>query len=72
MPPRFRNYWVYSIGVAVAWGAVLAIVSAKRNDKLSLFLLVFAGWAIGWASGTIARYLYPPPAKWHPQEGFRR
>jgi hypothetical protein len=26
--------------------------------------LVFAGASIGWASGTIARYVYPPPRRW--------
>jgi hypothetical protein len=27
-------------------------------------LMVFGGFAIGWVSTTIARYVYPPPAKW--------
>jgi O-antigen/teichoic acid export membrane protein len=68
MPARFRNYWAYSIGLAVAWGIVLAIVSATKRDKLNVFLLVFAWASIGWASGTIARYVYPPPRRWfqHP------
>jgi hypothetical protein len=26
-----------------------------------VILLVFAGWAIGWLSATIARVVYPPP-----------
>jgi hypothetical protein len=56
---------VYSIGFAVAWGIVLAIVSASRRERLNSFLLVFAGASIGWASGTIARYVYPPPRRWH-------
>jgi hypothetical protein len=64
MPLRLRNYWTYSIGWFVAWGIVLAIVSAARRDKLSVFVLVFAGASIGWASGTIARYAYPPPRRW--------
>jgi hypothetical protein len=25
---------------------------------------LFAGFVIAWASGTIARYVYPPPARW--------
>ena len=65
MPLRLRSYWAYSIGLAIAWGIVLAIVSAAKRDKLSFFLLVFAGVGIGWASGTIARYVYPPPRRWH-------
>ncbi|OAP20253.1 hypothetical protein A4R44_09007 [Amycolatopsis sp. M39] len=27
-------------------------------------LPVFVGSCIGWASTTIARYVYPPPKKW--------
>lgn len=61
---RFRNYWAYSIGFAVAWGIVLAIVAATHRDRLNLFLLDFAGASIGWASGAIARYVYPPPRRW--------
>jgi len=55
MPLPLRNYWAYSIGFAVAWGIVLAIVLASRRDRFGSFLLVFAGVTIGWASGTIAR-----------------
>ena len=32
------------------------------------YLWVFGGFAIAWVSGTIARYVYPPPARWHPTE----
>jgi hypothetical protein len=61
---RYRNYWLYSIGFALAWGVVLAIVSASRRDKLHDYLLICAGAGIGWASGTVARYVYPPPRRW--------
>jgi membrane-associated phospholipid phosphatase len=64
MPLRFRSYWAYSIGVGVVLAIVLAIVAARKPDNVHTFLLVFAGWAIGWVSGTIARYVYPPPRKW--------
>lgn len=64
MPLRFRNYWMYSAGFAVALGIVLGIVVATKPDRLNTFLLVFGGVAIGWVSGTIARYVYPPPRKW--------
>ncbi len=59
-----RSYWVYSIGVAVVLVIVLAIVVTAESYDLHTFLLVFAGFAIGWVSGTIARYAYPPPHKW--------
>jgi hypothetical protein len=42
----------------------LLVVAATRKDRLGDFLLVFAGVAIGWASGTVARYTYPPPRRW--------
>ncbi len=64
MAGRFRNYWAYSIGVGVVLAAVAAIVAATKPANLRTFGLVFAGWAIGWVSGTIARYVYPPPHKW--------
>jgi membrane-associated phospholipid phosphatase len=64
MPLRIRSYWAYSIGVGVVLAVVLAIVAATKRDNLHTFLLVFGGWAIGWVSGTIARYAYPPPRKW--------
>jgi membrane-associated phospholipid phosphatase len=67
MANRFRNYWAYSIGVGIALAAVAGIVAATKPDNLHTFLLVFAGWGIGWVSGTIARYVYPPPRKWHAQ-----
>jgi len=60
-----RNYWAYSIGVAIVWALILGVMAAgKDKSKLDTFLLVFAGFAIAWTSGTIARYVYPPPAKW--------
>lgn len=64
MSRRIRNYWVYSIGVGVALAVVLVIVAATKPDNVHTFLLIAAGWAIGWVSGTIARYVYPPPHKW--------
>lgn len=64
MHRRFRSYWVYSVGVGVVLVIVLAIVATAEPYDLHTFLLVFAGFAIGWVSGTIARYAYPPPRKW--------
>lgn len=49
-----RSYWVYSVGLAVVWAAILIGVAAKRtSDKLHTVLLIFAGFAICWVSGTI-------------------
>ncbi|HVB52924.1 MAG TPA: hypothetical protein VNF24_01865 [Candidatus Acidoferrales bacterium] len=60
-----RNYWAYSIGLAVVWAVLLGVMAAgTKKTSLHTFLLVFGGFAIAWASGTIARYVYPPPKKW--------
>ncbi len=62
---RFRNYWVYSAGLAIAWAIVLILVlSLKGPSAGSAVLLVFAGFVIGWVSTTIARYVYPPARRW--------
>jgi VIT1/CCC1 family predicted Fe2+/Mn2+ transporter len=63
--PRSRTYVAYSIGVALSWGAVLILRAIFGSDsKKRNTLLVFAGFAIGWTSATIARYVYPPPKKY--------
>jgi hypothetical protein len=67
VPPRLKNYWAYSASFGLAWGIVLATVAATKRDRLNTYLLVFGGVSIGWASGTIARYVYPPPQRWHQQ-----
>jgi hypothetical protein len=62
---RYRNYWIYSIGLAVAWAIILTIVYTTHGAAVGgTFLLVFGGFCIGWVSTTIARYVYPPPKKW--------
>jgi hypothetical protein len=62
---RYRNYWVYSAGLLVAWAAVLLLASALRGGSTAQrFLPVFGGFCIGWVSTTIARYVYPPPSRW--------
>ena len=63
--PWYRNYWVYSAGLAIAWAVVLLIVhTVGGTAKVQTFLLVFGGFCIGWVSTTIARYVYPPPKRW--------
>ena len=62
---RFRNYWTYSAGLAVAWAIALILIQAIRGsegERSALF--VFGGFCIGWVSTTIARYIYPPPKHW--------
>lgn len=64
MTSCYRNYWVYSIGVGIVLVVVLVIVALTKPDNLHTYFLVAGGWAIGWVSGTFARYVYPPPHKW--------
>jgi Na+-transporting methylmalonyl-CoA/oxaloacetate decarboxylase gamma subunit len=70
MNPRMRTYTAYSIGVGIVWAVLLVLVAllapaGKRND----IFLVFLGFAIGWLSATIARYVYPPPKKYRQDAG---
>ena len=63
--PWYRNYWIYSIGLAIAWAIVLLLVqTVGSTEKVQTTLLVFFGFCIGWVSTTIARYVYPPPKRW--------
>lgn len=59
-----RNYWVYSAGLLVVWLVVLGLIAMLRPVREPVMLLVFGGYAIGWVSTTIARYVYPPPTRW--------
>lgn len=62
---RYRNYWTYSAGLVVAWAIVFAVsASIGGTGRVEKVLPVFAGFVIGWISTTVARYVYPPPAKW--------
>jgi hypothetical protein len=62
---RFRNYWIYSAGLAVAWAVVLLLTLVIRGTQSAQSILfVFFGFCIGWVSTTIARYVYPPPKRW--------
>ncbi|MBV6702731.1 hypothetical protein KV557_37500 [Kitasatospora aureofaciens] len=66
---RYRNYWVYSCGLGVAWAVVLGLTAVLRGESaLRRALLVFGGFCIGWVSTTIARYVYPPPKRWMSKE----
>jgi hypothetical protein len=63
--PRYRNYWIYSAGLAIAWVFVLLLALAfGGRERAQMLLLVFFGFCICWVSETIARYIYPPPKRW--------
>ncbi len=65
MKVKRRSYWVYSLGNLVAWSIVLTLVLVLRGrDVAGQVLLVVGGFAMCWVSQTIARYIYPPPARW--------
>ena len=55
-----KTYTAYSIGCAVVWAVILTVVAVVYPNRLHTFLLVGAGWWIGWTSATIARSVYPP------------
>jgi hypothetical protein len=66
---RYRNYWVYSVGLALAWAVVFALTGALHGGAAARHVLpVFGGFCIGWVSTTIARYVYPPPRRWAPPQ----
>ena len=66
---RFRNYWIYSAGLAIAWVIVLLLsLVVGGTERTQTTLLVFLGFCIGWVSTTIARYVNPPPKRWKSQQ----
>lgn len=62
MREQLESYTAYSVGCAIVWAAILAVlVATGKKDKLRTVLPVCGGWWMGWTSATIARYRYPPP-----------
>jgi hypothetical protein len=60
-----RTYTAYSIGCVIAWAILLPAVAAlDSKDILRTVVVLCGGWWIGWISATIARAVYPPPARW--------
>jgi hypothetical protein len=52
----YRNYWVYSAGLTIAWAVVLLLVrTVGDTTKMQTSLLLFFGLCIDWVSTTIAR-----------------
>jgi hypothetical protein len=65
MKARMRTYTAYGIGVGIVWAVLLVLASLlDPAGRRNAILLVFFGFAIGWVSATIARYVYPPPKKY--------
>ena len=63
MNRSLKTYTAYSIACAIVWVVILGVVAAVYPGRLHTFLLVCAGWVIGWISATIARSVYPPPKR---------
>jgi hypothetical protein len=64
MKRHFHTYTAYSVGCAIVWAVILAgVLSAADSVTSHKFVMVFAGWVIGWLSATIARAVYPPPKR---------
>lgn len=62
---RRRSYAMYAVGCAIAWAVLLTILASTESiHRMTLIWCIFFGWIIGWVSATIARFVYPPPAKW--------
>jgi Na+-transporting NADH:ubiquinone oxidoreductase subunit NqrE len=61
---RLRNYWIYSLGLGIAWAIVLVVVSLAKPQSEHSVVVAFLGFGIGWISTTIARYVYPPAKRW--------
>lgn len=67
MKLRLNTYTAYSIGCAVVWAVILAVVAVEASeDTKHTFVVTFFGWVIGWLSATIARAVYPPPTSRQP------
>lgn len=73
MSARMRSYTAYSIAAGIVWAVLLLLVSSFASaSKRDHIFLVFLGFAIGWLSATIARYVYPPPNKYRQDVGQAR
>jgi hypothetical protein len=59
-----RSYWLYSAACAGVWIIILVVAKVADPHRYHELSLVFLGFAIAWVSGTIARYVYPPPRRW--------
>lgn len=61
----YGTYRTYAIGCVVAWLLVLLVTERTADaSRRHAVLVTCAGWWVGWLSATIARHVYPPPARW--------
>jgi hypothetical protein len=61
---RFNSYRAYTVGCVIAWAILWIVVGTQSSGATREHVLfVFLGWLLGWTSATIARAVYPPPAK---------
>lgn len=66
---RFRNYWLYSGCLVIAWAVILILARTIPGGQIEQTAVsVFYGFCLGWFSTTIARYGYPPPKRWTSNE----
>jgi len=64
---RFNTYKAYSVGCVIAWGILWIVVGTQSSETTrERVLYLFLGWLLGWTSATIARFVYPPPARRRP------
>ena len=55
---------MYSAACGLVWALLLVVAKIADPHRYHELSLVFAGFAIAWAAGTIARWAYPPPKRW--------
>jgi hypothetical protein len=61
---RLNTYRAYTVGCAIAWAILWIVVGTQSSEATQEHVLfAFLGWLLGWTSATIARVVYPPPAK---------
>jgi hypothetical protein len=61
---KFNSYKAYTVGCAIAWAILWIVVGTQSSEATREHVLfVFLGWLLGWTSATIARSVYPPPAR---------
>lgn len=58
------SYWTYSAACALIWALILFVAWVVHAERFHTLTLVALGFAIAWVSGTLARWVYPPPKRW--------
>ena len=61
---RFNTYTAYTVGCVIAWAILWIVVGIRSSEATKEHVLFFfLGWVLGWTTATIARAVYPPPAR---------